>query len=924
MNAPDAPAWHVQLLGRVRLAAADGREITRLPSRAITLLLARLALAPTRDHAREELVELLWPGVELDVGRNRLRQALSSLKSLLEPADRRPPRTVLLADRVHVRVAPGALACDAVDFEAALRAGRAAEALALYGGELLPGHYDDWVADERLRLEALHDRARDRAPEAAPMPAEPPPAARAPGVPSGTAPPRAVRLPVYLTATFGAEGPARRLREQVLAHRLVTLVGPGGSGKTRMAIEVAHSLHGQAGWPLPVEEPSPPFELIAFVSLVDCRTRAALLDAIAGALQLPAGGADPLAALAEALSARRACLVLDNFEQLVDAAADVAATLVARAPALHLLVTSRRALAVDGEREFAHATLPLPAEGAGLAEAAANPAVALFVDRARAVRADFHLGARNAGVLAALVRELEGMPLALELAAARVRSVAPADMLARLRSGGTPRLDLLARGSARGAADPRHASMQRTLAWSWELLAPAQAALLAAVTQFAGPFDGDDAATLAAGLDDDVPLRLDELVAQSLVQATGQGDGLVFSVYQPVREFAQAQLPAPEAARWRARLRHWALACLQALPATPPLARLRAALPNLAAAFASAAADGAGDDAVHLLLAARRAFEDLGLPAASLAHAREAVRACHDPALQAIGHALVAPLLFNAGQADAALAHAELGVRRDLLHGRDLARALHALARVRWRSRRVAAEVEPLLDEAEVLLAGAGAAEDDLRASIAALRAFVANVHHRDPARAIALHSQALTHWEGAGNRLAALGGRYNLATVAVAAGWPAQAVAQLDPVIAEARALGDTRRLGHALNTRANALSSLHRWPEALADYQAGLRVAWDAMAPYETALLLWNLPRALLRLGHAGAAMQLGAHAGRLWEERFAELSAAERQELRRLRRLGERLLGRDAAAAAWRAGEALAPGDAVALALSLAPPA
>jgi DNA-binding SARP family transcriptional activator len=132
-----APRWSLRLLGVLR--CEDGSVILeRLPSRAATALLARLALWPERVHAREELVELLWPGVALDVGRNRLRQVLSTLRSLLEPAGQ-PTRPVLQTDRHGVRVVPGSLACDVHRFEALVRARRHAEALAAYGGALLPG-----------------------------------------------------------------------------------------------------------------------------------------------------------------------------------------------------------------------------------------------------------------------------------------------------------------------------------------------------------------------------------------------------------------------------------------------------------------------------------------------------------------------------------------------------------------------------------------------------------------------------------------------------------------------------------------------------------------------------------------------------------------------------------------------------------------
>src|SRR5262249_60381339 len=125
--------------------------------RRLSGLVARLALYSQRSHAREELIELLWPGVSLEVGRNRLRQALFTLRQLLEPPGP-VPAPVLLADRVSVRVVPGAIVCDVVSFEKAVRDRHAEQAAALYGGELMPGYYDEWIDDERVRPPALADR----------------------------------------------------------------------------------------------------------------------------------------------------------------------------------------------------------------------------------------------------------------------------------------------------------------------------------------------------------------------------------------------------------------------------------------------------------------------------------------------------------------------------------------------------------------------------------------------------------------------------------------------------------------------------------------------------------------------------------------------------------------------------------------------
>ena len=204
----------MQLLGG--LVARQGEWcLTHFGNRNAAVLLARLALYPQRSHAREELIELMWPGVELQAGRNRLRQALFTLRQLLEPAGS-VAVPVLMADRASVQVVPGTLGCDALEFEQALREGRLVQARELYRGDLLPGFYDDWIADERLRLAALADHL-DQAPIAA-APAitserrEPPAVSAAVRVLDGPA------LPVYLTRFVGRDAEGARLRAEVLCH----------------------------------------------------------------------------------------------------------------------------------------------------------------------------------------------------------------------------------------------------------------------------------------------------------------------------------------------------------------------------------------------------------------------------------------------------------------------------------------------------------------------------------------------------------------------------------------------------------------------------------------------------------------------------------------------------------------------------------
>lgn len=899
--------WAVQLLGQVQAIGAE-RDIVHWPSRAVAALLATLALEPQRTHPREQLIERLWPGVAPDVGRNRLRQALSVLRALLEPAGG-PGAAVLLADRTTLRVVPGAIDCDVHRFEQQARAGQLESAMALYRGEFMPGFYDDWVLEERERLAAIHERLATVGLRTLPATRSTGPATAAPA--ANWRP--AVDLPHYLTRLFGAEPAAARLRAMLLEHRLVTVTGPGGIGKTRLAVEVAHSLVPAGAQPAEVAR----FDRIGFVPVVDCRDRAQLLDALQSHLRA-AGQGNPLERIASALHGRRTLLLLDNFEQLVDRAADVVATLLARVPSLQLLVTSRRALGVDGERLFVTPGMTPPAPRAGLDEAARNPAMALFVDRAQAVRADFHLGSGNHAALVALLHRLDGLPLAVELAASRVRSLSPAEMLATLGRPPGTRGDVLARRGTRAALDPRHASMQQVVGWSWDLLDARLQALLQALVPFEG---GCTSAAAAAVLGDaDAASKLDELVGHSLlVTQDGMSGRIRFALHEPVHEFAATRTGAQQVRRLRRRHREWVAAWAQALPATPPLPEVRDEWPNVAAAIGSAAADSQPLDAIELLLQLQRVVEDVGLPASALDAAAQAADAAGDTPRAAEARCVLAPALLRAGQAAQALAQATRALDALPPGTPQRPRALHAVARVIWRSRRDASRVLPLLDEADALLAG----RDDpvAQAAQAALRAFVTNVHLRDPQAARQLHERALALWRRTGNRHAVLSGEYNLAVTDQNQGLNEQALQRLRPLVDEAIALHDWRRVAEAHNVSGNALCGLRRWGQAAAAFAESLQAAWQHAGAYELAYPLWNLPRALAHLRHPADAAQLAAFAARFWTERFGPLGERDRLDLRRIRRLAGVQIGAQAVAQAWRAGEALALPAALELALGAA---
>ncbi|HLZ71462.1 MAG TPA: AAA family ATPase, partial [Dehalococcoidia bacterium] len=290
---------------------------------------------------------------------------------------------------------------------------------------------------------------------------------------------------------------------------LVTLTGPGGTGKTRLALQAAADLLDDFA------------DGVFFVDLAPLGEPGRVASAIAQALGVRETELEPVADTLRAhLRDKRLLLVLDNFEHLTEAA-PLLPELLGAAPGLTLLVTSRVPLHLRGEREFPVPPLPLPrTDGApsGLAAAAGSPAVALFVQRAQAVRPDFVLSAENAEAVAAICARLDGLPLAIELAAARTKLLPPAALLSRLEQP----LPLLV-GGARDAPE-RQRTLRDTLAWSHALLSPEEQALfrrlavfpggctLAAAEAVCGALDGvgEVLASLAALVDHSLVLRLDD------------------------------------------------------------------------------------------------------------------------------------------------------------------------------------------------------------------------------------------------------------------------------------------------------------------------------------------------------------------------------------------------------------------------------
>jgi predicted ATPase len=563
----DAP-WRIRLLGALRVEMGE-TTISRFATSRVAVLLARLALYPQRAHSREELCDLLWPEAGLSAGRLSLRVAIASLRRQLEPPPL-PPGSVLFADRSFVGINPAAFRCDVADFEAAwTRVARAPsapakrealdQAMALYGGDLLPGFYDDWIAEERERLAALHEEICAQGKDlAARMPVGRSSVIEAEAAAERAAPaPRLVCLPLQFTRFFGREPDCAHLAELLgmPSTRLVTLTGSGGSGKTRLALEAARQITDHAG--------SRFAGPVCFVPLADLSDARLIPAAMAEALALTReGDAEPLDLIVAALAKLPpALLLLDNFEHLVERGAPLVLSLLTRLPTLTCLVTSRRRLGLPGEREYpvpplavpplalpdAHETPALVAQAAG---------VQLFVDRAQAARPDFQLTRGNVAAVAALCRNLEGIPLAIELVAARAMALTPAQMNERLAQ----RFELLT--SRRWDEDGRHRSLWVALAWSYDLIPPPLQRFFASLSVFRGGCTVEAAQSVC-----EEPLALEfltQLRERSLLTVEHDGAEPRFRLMETLREFAGEQLSERDRARLRARHGEWFLGLAEA------------------------------------------------------------------------------------------------------------------------------------------------------------------------------------------------------------------------------------------------------------------------------------------------------------------------------------------------------------------------
>jgi predicted ATPase/DNA-binding SARP family transcriptional activator/Tfp pilus assembly protein PilF len=597
----------IKLLGQFHLRL-DNRPI-EIPSRPAQSLFAYLVLRSGTPQRREKLAGLLWPDATETNARSYLRQALWRIRKALESAD----RDYFITDDLTVAFSAEAdYALDVALLEREVAADTPTDELLrsveVYQGELLPGFYDEWVDQERERLQAIYESkmtwlldslvAEQRWPEtlqwaerwialgSVPEPAyralmlahhalgdrssmaasyqrcvevlqrelavEPSETTRAlyeqlshsdtastllSQLPLDGKPAATNNLPRQLTTFVGREHELAEVQEilRTTTSRLVTLTGSGGSGKTRLSLQVAQAMladYPQGVW---------------LIELAPVADPALLPQTVATTLGLREEAGRPITAtLSDYLRGRKTLLLLDNCEHVIEASAQLADLLLHACPDLAILASSREQLGVPGEAAYRVPSLSLPdPRHAPEVDALSHyEAVQLFVDRAQLALPGFAITAENASAIVQICQRLDGIPLAIELAAARVNVLGVEQIAARLSNA----FRLLTGGSR--TALPRQQTLRALMDWSYNLLSEPERALLRRLSVFAGGWTLEAAEAIGATEDTDDIIQPDEvldvltqLVNKSLVSAErSDGEHVRYRLLETIRQYAREKM----------------------------------------------------------------------------------------------------------------------------------------------------------------------------------------------------------------------------------------------------------------------------------------------------------------------------------------------------------------------------------------------
>lgn len=514
--------WRVRLFDGPALESPSGDQVNRFRSHQVGALLSYLALRLGKSCPREELECALWPDeIQPAVLANRLRVTLASLRRHLEPPGVPFGSVLDVSVPGRVKLREESVWCDAAAFETALDSGDSDAAWAIIKGELLPGFYEDWATLERERFVALAENlSPSRVNLARRDESDPPTFARTESS-HDTYP-----LPLYLTRYFGRVKERDAISKLLAERRLITISGPGGMGKTRLAVESARLFSGTA----------------IFVSLAEINSGGQVVSVVVQSLRLSlhadADLTDEVVSCLRRIT--KPLLILDNAELVVDEVAALCLKLLEQVSGLIIVVTTRQRLGIPGEASLLLPPLPTPSADASYEELATMPAVELFLDRARNARPDFLLLARHTPAILQICKLLEGVPLALELAAARVIAQTPSQIMDSLA------VNLTELKSRQRGLSARHQSLRASIQGSYDVLTPDLRRFFSHLWVFASGWTSEAAQAVTG--EPNSAWFLEDLVQRSIVYVIEDESehSLRYAFLESIRQFAGEQLSSTD------------------------------------------------------------------------------------------------------------------------------------------------------------------------------------------------------------------------------------------------------------------------------------------------------------------------------------------------------------------------------------------